>query len=148
MALAATSLFSERVVETLHGEALLLADETRAYFDGLGHAERAALEPKARAQFAGEALKATTRLSEVTTWLTLQRIAGTSVKDRSHPARQFGASMPSDNKVLGALPPAARQLILTGIELHERIGRLAAGVATPITTSPGRFLAHRLEREF
>ncbi len=51
--------------------------------------------------------------------------------------------------MLGAMPTAARRLILAGIDLHERVGRLAAGIEAPVAAaSPARALLQRLERAF
>jgi regulator of CtrA degradation len=143
---------SDRVAETLYTEALLLADETHAYYDTAGRLERERLGPRARVQFACEALKATTRLMQSIAWLATQRaldageIATGEARAHEH---QLGESVSSDSTVLGALPTTARRLILAGIDLHERVGRLAAGIDAPITTgSPARALFHRLERAF
>ena len=65
MAVVRGPALSDRVAEQLYTEALLLADETHAYYDAVGRAERDRLEPKARVLFACEALKATTRLMHV-----------------------------------------------------------------------------------
>ena len=40
--------FAERQAETLYSEALILSDETRAYFEGEGRAERDRLPPIGR----------------------------------------------------------------------------------------------------
>lgn len=143
---------SDRVAETLYAEALLLADETHAYYDAIGRAERETLEPRARVQFACEALKATTRLMHVIAWLATRRaIANGELAegDPGSPERRLGESAPSDTEILGMMPTAARRLILAGIDLHERVGRLASGIEAPITmASPARALLQRLERAF
>jgi hypothetical protein len=47
------------------------------------------------------------------------------------------------------MPTAARRLIMAGIDLHERVGRIAAGIEGPIAlASPARALLQRLERAF
>ncbi|WP_116090203.1 DUF1465 family protein [Sphingomonas crusticola] len=137
---AATGLpLSERIAETLYADAMLLAEETHAYFAGAGRTDRAALVPKARVQFAQEAVKATIRLMQILTWLAARHTAES----------QLGESTPSESDVLGIMPTAARQLIMTGIDLHGRAGRLAAGVEAPIAAaSPARALFQRRERTF
>jgi regulator of CtrA degradation len=152
MAVVRDPVLSERVAQTLYTEALLLADETHAYYDNAGRLERETLDPKARVQFACEALKATTRLMHVIAWLATRRAIATgelAEGDPSTPERRLGESAPSDTQVLGAMPTAARRLILTGIDLYERVGRVAAGIEAPIAAySPARALLQRLERAF
>jgi regulator of CtrA degradation len=150
MAVVRGPALSDRVAETLYTEALLLADETHAYYDMAGRAERARLEPRERVQFACEALKATTRLMHVIAWLATRRAiaAGELAEgDPRSPERKLGESAPSDTRVLGAMPTSARRLILAGIDLHERVGRVAAGIEAPIAAaSPARALLQRLEQ--
>jgi hypothetical protein len=77
MAVVSGPVLSDRLTETLYTEALLLADETHAYYDLAGRAERGKLEPRERVQFACEALKATTRLMHVIAWLATRRAIAT-----------------------------------------------------------------------
>ena len=143
---------SNRVAEQLYTEALLLADETHAYYDTAGRTEREQLQPKARVLFACEALKATTRLMHVIAWLATRRaIAAGELPegDPRAPERRLGETAATDPQILGLMPTAARRLIMTGIDLHERVGRVAAGIEAPIASaSPARALLQRLERSF
>ena len=152
MAVVSGPALSDRLAETLYTEALLLADETHAYYDLAGRAEREKLEPRERVQFACEALKATTRLMHVIAWLATRRAIATGELpegDPRSPERRLGESTPSDASILGLMPTAARRLILAGIDLHERVGRVAAGIEAPIASaSPARALLQRLERSF
>lgn len=137
---SANGEFFRRSLETLYTEALLLSDETRAYFDGEGRAARERLPPFDRVQFACEALKATTRTLQVIAWLASSRAASADI-----PA--FPPASASTPEVLGCLPFDARRLILAGIELHERACRLASGSDAPIAIgSPARALIQRVER--
>lgn len=143
---------SGRLAETLYTEALLLADEMRAYFDRDGRVERDLLSPHGRVQFACESLKATTRLMHVIGWLATRRaidsgelIAG----EVSAADRRLTEAAVSTPDILGSLPSTARKLILAGIDLYERVGRLADGIEAPITlASPARALFRRLEQAF
>ena len=148
--ITANPALSARLVETLYTEALLLADETRAYFDHDGHIERDALDPQGRVQFACEALKATTRLMHVIAWLARRRAADAGhLRPDDSVIGRLAQTAASETDVLGRLPFAARRLILAGIDLSERVGRLADGVDAPLTAnSPARSLMQRLERAF
>lgn len=146
------SALPARLAESLYTEALVLADEMRGYFDGAGREERDALDPHGRVGFACESLKATTRLMHVIGWLATRRAIDTgemAEADVCGPDRRLPAAAASDPEMLGALPSAARQLVLGGIDLYERVGRLAEGMqASVATTSPARMLLQRLERAF
>jgi regulator of CtrA degradation len=64
---------TSRLVDSLYVEAMLLADEVRAYFDEGGREEREALPPLLKVSFSCESLKVTTRLMHVIAWLLTQR---------------------------------------------------------------------------
>jgi regulator of CtrA degradation len=143
---------ASRLADSLYTEALLLSDEMRAYFDRDGREDRDQLSPYGRVQFACESLKATTRLMHVIAWLATRRAMdhGELPDGEVGPEqRRLAEAAASETKVLGALPSAARKLILTGIDLYERTGRLADGIETPIASvSPARALFRRLESAF
>lgn len=143
---------SARLAESLYTEAMLLADETRAYFDREGRDARDALDPRTRVQFACEALKATTRLMHVIAWLLVRRAVDAgelTEREAGDPQRRLADPTPSDTAVLGAMPSPARRLVMAGIDLYERVGRFADGIESPVTlSSPARALMQRLENAF
>jgi len=138
-----TPALANRLVEALHVEALVLVDESNAYFGGPGRMERDRLDPHGRVVFACEALKATTRLMQLIAWLTTHR-------GGRGPRSPLAEATESDEPTLAALPSAARRLILAGIELHQRTRRLAeSGESSSVTAiSPARNLLERLEQAF
>ncbi|WP_294390868.1 DUF1465 family protein [uncultured Sphingomonas sp.] len=144
--------FSDRVAEALYGEALALADQTHGYYDAAGREEREGLAPAQRVQFACEALKATTRLMHVIAWLAMRRAIARGEMAEGDPRsaeRRLGDSAASDMAVLDRLPSSARQLILAGIDLYERVARIADGPDAPAAAaSPARALMERLESAF
>jgi regulator of CtrA degradation len=133
---------ADRLVDSLHTETLLLADESRTYFAGWCKAERDGLSPRERVLFACEALKSTTRLMQLIAWLTSRR-AGEA-------EQELQEAIDSDPETLALMPSGARRLILAGIELHARAGRIAeSGEQSSVTPiSPARSLMERLERAF
>jgi regulator of CtrA degradation len=136
---------SDRLAESLYTEALVLTDETRSYFDAFGAAERQALEAQTRISFGCEALKATTRLMEVTAWLAARRARPQGGRNPAAP--QLPDCAPSDPEMLGMLPTAARRLILAGIDLHGRVARFAQGLDQPTSIgSPARAIIARFDR--
>ena len=136
----ATPVLADRLIDALHVEALVLADEANAYFAGPGKTECDALGPRDRVVFACEALKASTRSVQLVAWLAGRRAGGAQV---------LAPAADSAQEVLAELPSAARRLVLAGIELHQRARRLAeSGDGDVATISPARSLFNRLERSF
>ncbi len=140
-----------RLIDSLYTEAMLLADEARAYFDEAGRDERQTLEPFARVGFACESLKVTTRIMHIVAWLLTQRAVETGeiqVTDGRRPERRLGHANDSDPLVIGQLPPAAQRLVMSSVELYSRVARLDEGAidAEP-AQSPARALMGRLERD-
>ncbi|MEO7635536.1 MAG: DUF1465 family protein [Sphingomicrobium sp.] len=141
---------TSRLVDSLYTEAMLLADEARAYFDEVGRDERSNLRPFARVGFACESLKVTTRIMHIVAWLLTQRaIESGDVPQRDGPRveRRLGNAQDSDPAVVAQLPDTARKLILASSELYARVQRIdEGGLASNIPQSPARALMGRLER--
>lgn len=150
-----TSL-TDRLVNALHVEAMVLADEVRAYFDEGGRVERDRLSALERVTFSCESLKVTTRLMHVIGWLLTRRAMARDGDGEAGPprtalaSRRLGDVAGSDPASVAALPETARALIAASLELHARVARLEADIDdTPqISVSPARTLLSRLERAF
>ncbi len=140
-----------RLVDALYTEAMVLADEARAYFDDVGKGERLMLEPFARVGFACESLKVTTRIMHIVAWLLTQRAIETGelhqVEGR-RPERRLGHATISEAVVIEQMPPAAQRLIMASSDLYARVERLDQGqmLDEPVQ-SPARALMGRLERD-
>lgn len=139
-----------RLVDSLYTEAMLLADEARAYFDDAGRDERATLQPFARVGFACESLKVTTRIMHIVAWLLTQRAIESGeirTRDGRRPERRLGNAQESDDSVVATLPPSAQKLINSSADLYARVKRLdEGGLETDAPQSPARALMGRLER--
>ncbi|WP_240699993.1 DUF1465 family protein [Sphingomonas gei] len=148
----ATSAIHRRLVDSLYVEAMLLADEARAYFDVVGRAERESLEALSRVTFSCESLKVTTRLMHIIAWLLTQRAvqAGEITPvDALAPSRRLGEAPDTDGTTLQAMPTQARSIIATSIELHRRVARLDASLDEPVVDdSPARRMFARLSASF
>ncbi|MDT8757661.1 DUF1465 family protein [Sphingomonas psychrotolerans] len=148
----APSAIHRRLVDSLYVEAMLLADEARAYFDVVGRAERESLEALNRVTFSCESLKVTTRLMHIIAWLLTQRAveAGELTPgDALSPARRLGGAPETDPATLEAMPTQARGIIATSIELHRRVARLDASLDDPAPDeSPARRMIERLSASF
>ncbi len=139
-----------RLIDSLYTEAMLLADEARAYFDEAGREERLTLDPFARVGFACESLKVTTRVMHIVAWLLTQRAIDSGDipgRDGRRPERRLGHAQDSDPAVIATLPPASRTLIGASVDLYARVKRLDdGGLEAVAPQSPARALMGRLER--
>lgn len=139
-----------RLIDQLYVEAMLMADEARSYFDEGGRTEREALDPLARVSFSCESLKVTTRLMHVIAWLLTQRAVDAgemSPRDARDPSRRLGTAPVSDSAMLATMPPRARQLIDSSIDLFRRTALLDTADEAPVD-SPARVMLARLNNAF
>ena len=139
-----------RLIDTFYTEAMVLADEARAYFDDAGREERQMLDPFERVGFACESLKVTTRIMHIVAWLLTQRAIETGeigVRDGPRPERRLGHAQDTDEQVVAKLPVSAQRLIRASVDLYARVKRLDEGqlLEEPVQ-SPARALMGRLER--
>ncbi len=141
---------TSRLIDSLYTEAMLLADEARAYFDQAGRDERPTLEPFARVGFACESLRVTTRIMHIVAWLLTQRaIESGDIPQRGghRVERRLGHAQDSDPAVIAILPDSAQKLIGASIDLYARVKRIdEGGLASEHGHSPARALMGRLER--
>ena len=140
-----------RLIDSLYTEAMLLADEARAYFDEEARDERMTLPPFVRVGFACESLKVTTRIMHIVAWLLTQRAVETGEingPEGKRPERRLGHANDSDPAVVEQLPASAQKLINASADLYARVRRLDEGqlLDEPIS-SPARALMGRLERD-
>jgi regulator of CtrA degradation len=144
-----TAPLTRKVIDSLHVEAMVLADEARSYFDGLGLADRSDLDPSTRVVFSCEALKVTTRLMHSVAWLLSQR-ARLKGEDSASDAPRLGRANRTDAATLIRLPADAVQIIASSEDIFDRIERLDAGMRWPFRydKSPALDLQRNLERAF
>lgn len=140
-----------RLIESLYTEAMILADEARAYFDEAGRAERSTLDPFVRVGFACESLKVTTRVMHIVAWLLTQRAVESGEimpGSERRPERRLGHAADSDPAVIIQLPPIAQRLVGASTDLYSRVRRLdEEGFEEVAVPSPARALMGRLERD-
>jgi regulator of CtrA degradation len=145
-----------RLVDGLYVEAMVMADEARAYFDK-GAPRDEGDDPLRRVAFACESLKVTTRLMHVIAWLLSQRawqrgeIGDAELVDEKY---RLGRAAASDPALSATFAFAARALIEGSQDLYERVVRLQdrmdlmmeQGPAEDM--SPARALLDRLNQAF
>lgn len=141
-----------RLVNSLYTEAMLLADEARAYFERQGRDDREALDPLCRVTLSCESLKVTSRLMHVLAWLLTERaieLGQMSDEEAAAAARRLGDAAPSDAASLQGLPAAAIALIDSSQDLYARVRRLEVDAPADMpAASPALSLLDRLERAF
>ncbi|MDH7970982.1 DUF1465 family protein [Sphingomonas sp. AR_OL41] len=146
------SRLHRRLIDTLYVDAMVLADEARAYFDEGGRADREALDPMARVSFSCESLKVTTRLMHIIAWLLTQRAVDAgemTPRDALDPSRRLGPAPISDEDATRPMPAVARSLIAASTELYRRVARLDDAQASEMAApSPARSMFDRLAMAF
>ena len=137
-----------RVVDDLYVDAMLLADEARAYFEVEGRAERDGLDAYDRVAFSCESLRVTTRLMHVIAWLLTRRAVDAgelSPRAALDPSRRLGEAPLVDRTVVDKLPARARALVAASVALHRRAATLdRAYVAEEPVQSPALAMQQRL----
>lgn len=136
-----------KVIDALYVEAMVLADDARAYFDMFSREERDALGPVLRVAFSCESLKVTTRLMHVIAWLLAHRGQGGGGYSSPGGPLKLGGPTETDADAVAGLPEGARTRIAASIDLYARVARLEAELlrAEP-PESPARALFERLSR--
>ena len=141
-----------RLVNSLYTEAMLLADEARAYFEHQGRADSEMLDPLARVSLSCESLKITTRLMHVLAWLLTERaieVGQMDADEAAAAARRLGDATPSDAASIEGLPAPAILLIDASQDLYGRVRRLETEAPESASgVSPALSLLDRLERAF
>ncbi len=151
---AAHTPITPKLVDSLYTEAMLLADEARAYFDHEGQAEREALDPVTRVAYSCESLKVTTRLMHVVSWLLVRKAINAgemSEAEAGTPDRHLGraADLLEDRGLRNTLPQRSRNLAETSRDLYGRVTRLDQQLhAEQAGESPARALLGRLQQSF
>jgi regulator of CtrA degradation len=145
------SQLTTRLVDSLYVEAMVLADEARAYFDDHGRNDREALDPIIRVSFSCESLKVTTRLMHVVAWLLTRRAVDAGEidsREAQSSSRRLGMAPVSEQGAIEQLPQAARGLVGASADLYARVARLDQEIDRVEPMSPARSLLDRLERSF
>jgi regulator of CtrA degradation len=118
-----------KLLSALYTEAMLLADEARAYFDRDPTANGLPIE--VAVAFSCESLKVTTRLMHSIAWLLNQkalRAGELSQSDASSDARDLGYAPATDGYQLERFPDEARELIAASEDLYFRLSRISSAM--------------------
>jgi regulator of CtrA degradation len=143
---------TRKVIDSLYVEAMVLADEARAYFDRYSSDDRNRLEPVLRVSFSCESLKVTTRLMHIVAWLLTQRALESGEIDPGlalSPSHRLGDAVSTEREMVENLPEEARQLIGASCELYRRVKRLDLNLVKPADAiNPAHTLLRQLEQAF
>jgi regulator of CtrA degradation len=135
------------LVAGLYSDALLLADEARAWFDGAGPAgawQAGNPPPLAQVTLGCESLRVTLRITHALSWLMTERARLAGDRPARRPAHIMATVPPPDAATLPLLPPAAVRLIRASERLLVRIDRLAAQDHAPAEAAPVHQMLDRL----
>lgn len=129
----AESRMHRRLADGLYLDAMLLADEARAYFEEAGRDERDGLDPYARVAFSCESLRVTTRLMHVLAFLLTRRAvdAGELTATQAlEPSRRLGETPAFDPAAAARLPGRAQALAEGSAALYRRAAALDVALAS------------------
>jgi len=124
--------FARKLIEQLYIEAMVLADEARAYFEREQDVDEQLLSPALRISLSCESLRVTTRLMHAIAWLLNQKayLAGElSVHQLAGHGRALGLAPDSDPAALALLPERAQTLVHDSEQLFDRLVRLEGALA-------------------
>lgn len=144
---------TRKVIDSLYVEAMVLADEARAYFDRYSQDDRGLLDPVLRVSFSCESLKVTTRLMHVIAWLLTRRAVDNGEMDPLHALSadyRLGEAVATEPSTISKFPDEAQLLIGSSCVLYNRVKRLDTKLTKPAAaaTSPARALMRQLEQAF
>lgn len=147
-----------RLIDGLYVEALVMADEARAYFDREGAVDKDRYDVMTRLSFTCESLKVTTRIMHVIAWLMTQKAwlrGEITAQALADPKYRLAPAVETDRDALALMPEAARLLVVGSQSLYDRVLRLQERMAEPDSrearpvqggASPALELIGRLER--
>lgn len=131
----------DSVFSRLYDEGMALIEKTAAYIDGDGKIASRKLSGEASSLYASEAMRMSTRLMQVASWLLLFRAA----RDKEMSQDQVNLekakvslntpSLGSDNEHWNELPDTFRQLIGASIRLEERVRHMDQDLENALTQS-------------
>lgn len=136
-------------------EGMALVEETAHYLDGPGREEQRHLPRKTALLYAGESMRATTRLMQAASWLLVQRAVHEGEMKAEEAAGEryrlgskeicFGAG----REGVEQLPQTLQSLLARSDTLYRRIARLDDVLFGPVSIAPGaRGQLEMLERAF
>jgi regulator of CtrA degradation len=139
-----------KLLSALYTEAMLLADEARAYFDRDPTANGLPIE--VAVAFSCESLKVTTRLMHSIAWLLNQKAlrAGELSQDEANSdARDLGYAPATDDYQLARFPDEARELIAASEDLYFRLSRVSTAMRYTNDAAPApHMMIERIKQAF
>lgn len=150
-------LLDGKLVDDLYMEAMVLADEARAYLEKGAEIERELLDSMEKVHFSCESLKITTRLMQVIAWLLSRRAHARgeiSLEECRSEKYRLGDAAASDPRFTRGFPGDMRVLIAASESLYMRTQRLEEQMVDGLKTvpvpgySPARDLLALLETAF
>ncbi|GAA3715036.1 hypothetical protein GCM10022268_24630 [Sphingomonas cynarae] len=131
------------LLSALYTDAMLLADDTRAWIEHPDEQGGDRLDPLAGILLSCEQLRMTTRLMIVLAWLLAWRAVDAGEMDGKAQPRLEAMPLP-DMAALASFPDQARALIDDGMALYRRAVFLDEAMAQPPAVSPALAMQRRL----
>lgn len=125
------SLLTPRLMDALYTEAMVLADESRSYFESGRFHEECDPDNLLSVSFSCESLKVTTRLMHCIAWLLNQKALQSgelSEGETWNYDRSLGEAPATDQPLVDRFPAEAHQIIMASEELFQRLKRLSTSM--------------------
>ncbi len=127
---AVTDFASSELFQRTFDDGMALVEETAAYLDGVGREQSKALPRRGALAYAGESMRVTTRLMQVSSWLLVQRAVRESemtpeeASDQKYrlSAQEVCRARPLDGAEL--VPEELTDLLKRSSQLYDRVERL------------------------
>lgn len=123
------SLLTQKLLDALYTEAMVLADEARSYIESGRFNEDSNHDNVLAVSFSCESLKVTTRLMHCIAWLLNQKALHSgelSEGEAWNRDRALGYAPATDQPMVDCFPEEARQIVMASEELFQRLQRLQA----------------------
>lgn len=146
------SLLTLRLMDALYIEAMVLADESRSYFESGRFNEECDSNSLLAVSFSCESLKVTTRLMHCIAWLLNQKaLQSGELSDGEvwNHDRSLGQAPATDLSLMNSFPAEARQIIMASEELFQRLQRLSTRMEQEMEVEPAvQDMFRRLQSSF
>lgn len=135
----------------LYDESMALVEETAAYLSDTGETEKESLPPMAKTAFISESMRLTTRLTQMMSWLMLQRaLAGGEISEEEarqseNRLRQQPPAPAATDRTL--LPDRLAELVTRSESLYNRIERLEKDFRDGASDNAVQSMIERIETE-
>jgi regulator of CtrA degradation len=137
----------------VYDEGMSLVEEASAYFSEQGEIDKENLPPMAKTAFISESMRLTTRLTQMMSWLMLQRAVASGevsfeeARKSEHRLRPQPREADIDDESRSLLPDALTNLVERSEHLYNRVERLETEFQSGNSENVVQSMIDRIESE-